>query len=174
MPPLTKSILLGGIIGFVWFVIQFLSAELIYRVALSETLPTHINDTLYDVSDVIAFPAGEIYDALDANITEKELERFTQNTSLDHEVQQSAESLLTRYQSPADFEALVDETYEFLSSHDIFPEVPVWAEYAIYAGTCLVWGICIGLAVGILTFSVLSKASHKSNPPALVNQDSVA
>ncbi|MEM1158616.1 MAG: hypothetical protein AAGH72_10205 [Verrucomicrobiota bacterium] len=169
-----KSVLMGGMIGFFWFCIQFISSELIYRVAFYEILPAEVNDTLYTVSDGIAFPAGEIYDIADGIVTENELGKLSADTSLDQEAQQTAQSLLDRYQSSADFDALLSETYEFLSTYDRYPEVPLWAEYMIYAGTCLVWGIVIGCVTAVLAFYALSGNSAKPEPPALTHQHPTA
>ncbi|MEM6883771.1 MAG: hypothetical protein AAF571_01975 [Verrucomicrobiota bacterium] len=174
MPAFSKSALIGAIVGFAWFVIQFLAAEGVYQLANLYMFPSDVNDNLYEVSDAIAFPAGIIYDALDASITETELERFTQDTSLDPEVLRTAESLLSRFQSPEDLEALVEETYEFLSNHDIYAEVPISIEYSIYVGTCLVWGFIVGIATTIFVLTMFSLASHESRIPPIKHQDPTA
>ena len=165
MSAFSKSILLGGIVGLCWFVVQFLASELVYRVAYFEVLPMEINDALYEISDGIAFPAGVLYDVADESITRQELEQFTQDSSLEPEIVEKAESLLTQFHTTEDTETWTADAYGFLSEHDIYPEVSIWLEYSIYVGTCLVWGILIGLATTTIAYNTFSGTARDARMP---------
>jgi len=163
MSVLLKSSLIGIVIGLLWFLVQFICSEIFYQIAYHElTDPVIQADTFHDISDTIAFPAAEIYDQVDMFIIQSELLKLQQRDSLDTAERDKVTTLLGRFASSEDFDTLQDDSYDILDGYQIHPEVPVFLEYMIYAGICLMWGTLIGLISGVVAYFLYAKANSKT------------
>jgi hypothetical protein len=146
-------------IGLVFSVIQFAASEVLYR--MSMYADTSEDTTLTDLSDVIAWPAGDLFDAVLQKQYQQGLEQVAAEQSPFTEPQRSeARALLQHFPDPEDDE--IGEMDSFL--WDI-PEVQDYTlvspltEYSLYIGTCLAWGLLIALG-GYLLF-------HRKEEPVL-------
>ncbi|MEM9445439.1 MAG: hypothetical protein AAGA18_08795 [Verrucomicrobiota bacterium] len=158
------------VLGFFWTVVQFLVCEATYQIANS--MDESVSDTLYEISDYVAWPAGIIYDFALAREYKNALESFVESHEPSDGDKEMIGSILDEYQRDYAHLDFQDEVDEVLAKYDEYVEVHGVLEYIIYIGTCIAWGIIITI-VGIrLSFYVVNSVTkNKTNsPPPLPNK----
>lgn len=132
----TSSLKVGFIVGALWAVVQFGISEVSYRIALETD-----NDLLYDISDLVAWPAGELYHSAEIELYQETLNGM----EAEAEEREAWDALIVRAEDPDDFEAY-DALWVIFDEHSLEPYVDIETEYKIYIGICIMWGFAVGVA----------------------------
>jgi len=141
------------IIGGVFAVLQFGVSETLHRLGMLGMGP---DETMfYDLSNAVAWPAGELYDIVQVQLQENALHQVAAGGEpFTEEQQRKAQAFLEQF---PEF-PLGDEDREPIESFlweidELFDPmtVSVGVEYGIYIGTCACWGFLISLG-GYLLF----------------------
>ena len=131
----------GLAVALVWAVVQFAVSEAFHQAGIYGD-----NDTFYEISDLVAWPAGHIYTEQQNRLFRYELGQLDASPK----EREQWDALLRRVEDPDDSEAY-DALWEVFNAHSIDPTLSIATEYTIYIGVCVVWGILVGcFAVGVL------------------------
>ncbi len=140
------------IIGVVCSCLQFGVSEILHQLNMRGFGPE--DDSFFELSDTIAWPAGHVYDAVQVQLLEKGLARVAAGGAPFTEEQQTQAAAFVE-QFPTFPEGDERENLEtFLWGVETLVDditVGTQVEYGIYLGTCICWGILIALA-GYLVF----------------------
>jgi hypothetical protein len=131
------------LIGLAFALVQFAISETAYQIA-DRGGP----DFLFDVSNTVAWPAAHLYDWADAGNMREVLLELSESDSLDSELYSEIQKLLEM----TDTVEFLDAAWDFAHEQDLDAELPIVLEYLIYGGTCLLWGVAVGVG-GYLIFS---------------------
>ncbi len=133
-------------IGLVFALVQFGLSEAAFRMA-----ELGGPERLYDVSNTIAWPAGHLYDRADIRLITGILEEWVEEAE-DADLRAEAAALLERRGDPE----FLEDARDFLVEQDIDEALNLFTEYLIYGGTCVLWGIAVGV-VGFLVVSEMNE-----------------
>lgn len=149
------------IVGLVWAGVQFLISEGSYRLGMMIEDHGAVFDPsfLYDISNMAAWPAGDIYDSAEREVIAVELRSLKEDTVTVPSMEAEGKEVSVNVNELAD-QVLAEDTDDYekfdlaqqvLIDRNVLAEVTTTTEYAIYGGVCVAWGF----AVGLITFFVL-------------------
>lgn len=131
-------------IGLVFAVAQFVVSEMAYQAAMWGEV-----DVLYEVSDTVSWPAGRIYDEVELRRLKEGL-RVMSVSGADEGVRAEAAALLAR----AGEESFLEDAWLFADTQELDVYMGMFMEYLIYGGTCLMWGVAVGVGGFVLSAGV--------------------
>jgi len=134
--------MLWALIGLGVAVVQFAVSEAAFQLA-----EVTGEERLYDLSDGIAWPAGHLYDRAETKVLIEELREISVSPAAENEKRGAATALLARRHEAA----FLEEAREFADVHELDATLSVVMEYFIYGGTCVLWGVVVGLGGFVLT-----------------------
>ncbi|MEM9161144.1 MAG: hypothetical protein AAGB46_19030 [Verrucomicrobiota bacterium] len=144
----------GLVAGIAFAFVQFLVSEMLFQASMLDE-----GDLGYyaaEFGDLVAFPAGFIYDHYSNLKTLMLLEESLASnpTRFTSEDLETANETLQTLQANPHHSDVSWSAYELLEKYEIDTTLTLTAEYSIYAGTCLFWGLIIGLIVGFFFYAV--------------------
>lgn len=145
-------------VAVAWFAMQFLLSEALYRISDSVySSNEELGDWLTGASDRIAWPAGVIYDKEVFKKAEAGYERALADPEVEASVKETLQSTMDTHGEEIDDYEVIDEIVVALGDYPEYEGIDYLsssAEYTIYAGVCLLWGLAVG-AIGF-TCSILA------------------
>jgi hypothetical protein len=144
--PGKKSLLIAlaawAVLGLMWSLLQFGFSELLFRLAYHQILPGQEN-ALYEASDLVAWPAGLLYQYRYDAWTKEALEVLVRNREQPDADRVEAATLLQSWKETGEKPGELDT---FIGSHEVAVETNEAETYGIYIAVCLVWGAVLGMA----------------------------
>ncbi len=133
--------MLWALIGLGFAVVQFAVSETAFQLA-----EVTGEERLYDLSNGIAWPAGHLYDRAETRILLDELQEISVSPAVEDAKREAATALLDRRHEGT----FLEEAREFADAHEIDAYPGLAMEYFIYGGTCVLWGVVVGLGGYVL------------------------
>lgn len=144
--PGKKSLLIAlaawAALGLVWGLLQFGLSELFFRLAYHQILPAQ-ESVLYEVSDLVAWPAGWLYEKRYDAWTRSALEAVVLDRALPDEERVEAAELLQSWKETGQKPGALDA---FIGDHGVAVQTNEAETYGIYIAVCLAWGAVLGAA----------------------------
>ncbi len=159
------------LVGILWFVVQFGISEIAYQASIY-TDHEEISQSLGDLSDAAAWPAGWIYDYIQKSSFESQTRSFLAKTDpLQHETRKRILSLLDQYHDDFTDYDLQSEIYTILSEADPAIAAILYLDesstYFIYISVCLGWSALIattGFLVSVAAIFILIPPPKPDTP----------
>ncbi len=132
---------------WLWIGLGFAAVQFVVSEAAFQLAEVTGEERLYDLSDGIAWPAGHLYDRAETKVLIEELREISDSSAVEDEMRKTALRLLERQHEAA----FLEEAREFVDAHELDATLSVVMEYFIYGGTCVLWGVVVGLGGFMLT-----------------------
>lgn len=148
-----KNALVAGLVTtLIWTCLQFGLSEVLYQLSRSSYdwgLPSEAEQFFGQASDVVAFPAGWIYEVEEKRLIPVRLGTIGSDEQFSPEVREKARELRSQMREPPpdSEEAIYTQSVDFIYENTTDPILPLFREYFIYVGVCLAWGSLIGFLV---------------------------